>query len=127
MAAGARHGANCIGQRRIRNATEAGGRLRVKALILGAGGQVGRAVVLAAPSWVMVTALSREQCDISDKGAVQRALVATQPNLVFNAAAYTAVDRAETDPDQARLINAYAPGFIGEAARSVGARTVHLS
>ena len=99
----------------------------MKALIFGAGGQVGRALVTMAPGGVEVLALGRAGCDIAERGAVVRAVTAARPDVVFNAAAYTAVDRAESEPELARRINADAAGWIAAAARSVGARNVHVS
>ena len=99
----------------------------MKALVLGAGGQVGRALVKTAPATVSVTALERRQCDIVDAPAVRRALVSAAPDIVLNAAAYTAVDRAENDSTTAQLVNGVAPGVVAAAARDAGARFVHVS
>jgi len=99
----------------------------VKALIFGAGGQVGRALAARAPAGVELVALDRTGCDVGDEAAVRAALGEHRPDLVFNAAAYTAVDRAENEPEAARRLNGEAPGFIGAAARQVGAKTIHLS
>lgn len=98
-----------------------------QALILGAGGQVGRALVAAAPAGAEAVALDRSQCDVTDREAVFAAVRASQPDILFNAAAYTAVDRAESEPEAAELLNAAAAGWIAEAAAEVGARTVHVS
>ena len=99
----------------------------MKALIFGAAGQVGRALAFAAPAEAEVTALGRLECDITDREAVREAVAAVRPDLVFNAAAYTAVDRAEAEPERAALLNADAAGWITEAARAEGARTLYVS
>jgi dTDP-4-dehydrorhamnose reductase len=99
----------------------------MRALILGAGGQVGRALAAAAPEGAETVALPRADCDVGDEAAVRTAVRAVRPDLVFNAAAYTAVDKAESEPDAARRLNAEAPGLIAAAALEAGARTVHLS
>jgi dTDP-4-dehydrorhamnose reductase len=99
----------------------------VKALILGAGGQVGRALAATAPEGLKVTALLRDQCDLSDVSQVAQAIRAAEAEVVFNAAAYTAVDRAESEPGQAEALNARAPGQIAAIARANGARLIHLS
>lgn len=99
----------------------------MKVLVLGAGGQVGRALLECAPASAEVVARDRRGCDIGDEGAVRRCLAETSPDLVFNAAAYTAVDRAESDPEEARRLNALAPGWIASACAAAGARLVHLS
>lgn len=99
----------------------------MRALILGAGGQVGRALLAAAPEGTEAVPLSRADCDVGDEAAVRTAVRAVRPDLVFNAAAFTAVDKAESEPDAARRLNAEAPGVIAAAARESGARTVHVS
>ena len=99
----------------------------MRALVLGAGGQVGRALAAAAPEGCALVALSRAECDAADEAAVHAAIAEARPEVVFNAAAYTAVDRAEAEPEAAQRLNAEAPGFIAAAAHAAGARLVHLS
>jgi len=99
----------------------------MKALILGAGGQLGRALAETAPAGTELVALDRSACDIGDPDQVQAAVAAAMPAILFNAAAYTAVDRAESEPDLARRLNADAAGAIAAAARAAGARLVHVS
>jgi dTDP-4-dehydrorhamnose reductase len=99
----------------------------VNVLIIGAGGQVGRALAAAAPPRAEVVALSRRECDLSSDKQIEDALTAARPAIVFNAAAYTAVDRAESEVSLAERVNAVAPAVIARAARAAGARTVHLS
>ncbi len=99
----------------------------MRALIFGAGGQVGRALAATTPEGTELVALGREQCDIGDRAAVDQAIASAAPDLVVNAAAYTAVDRAESQPDDAARLNAEAPGWIAAAARSADARFVHIS
>jgi dTDP-4-dehydrorhamnose reductase len=99
----------------------------MKILITGGSGQVGSALQLTAPEWAEVTALERADCDIGDASAVSAAVATDAPALVINAAAYTAVDAAEHDPETAHRINGLAPGFLAEAAVKAGAGLVHLS
>ena len=99
----------------------------MKALVFGASGQLGRALVRSAPNDVEVRALDRKLCDIAADGAVERAIAEASPDIVFNAAAYTAVDRAESEPELAERMNAHAPGSMARAARDAGARFVHVS
>ena len=99
----------------------------MKALIFGAEGQVGRALAEAAPNTVHLVRLGRANCDIRSPARVAQAIAETRPDVVFNAAAFTAVDRAETEVEAANAVNAIAPGVVADAARAAGARTVHLS
>lgn len=97
-------------------------------LVTGAAGQVGGHLVSTLTAQGRpVVGLSRAELDIADAGAVAAALAAVRPAVVINAAAYTAVDRAESEPSIAHRINAHAPGVLAAAAISVGAGMVHLS
>jgi dTDP-4-dehydrorhamnose reductase len=98
-----------------------------RALIVGAGGQLGRALAASAPPGVAVAAQDSAALDITDRVAVGALVRALRPDLVFNAAAYTAVDKAESDEAAAYAVNAAAVGHLADAARSVGARLVHVS
>jgi dTDP-4-dehydrorhamnose reductase len=99
----------------------------MKVLILGGAGQVGRALQATAPADAKVIALTRADCDLLDAQAIGRAVADAAPEIVFNAAAYTAVDKAESEPELAAAVNGKAAGEIAEAARRAGARTVHVS
>ena len=99
----------------------------MKVLILGAAGQVGRAVAAACPAEHQVVALGRAEVNISDATAVDAALRADRYDWVVNAAAYTAVDAAEDDAESATAINARAPGFIAWSAAAAGTCVLHLS
>jgi len=96
----------------------------MKVLVLGASGQVGRALAEIAPDFDY---LGRKEVDLSEPGAAMRAITAWRPSLVVNAAAYTAVDRAESEPDLAYAVNATAVGEIADAADRVGAAVLHFS
>lgn len=95
----------------------------VTILVFGGQGQLGRA--LAAHRDVM--ALSRHQCDITFEDQIFAAIREHSPVAVINAAAYTAVDKAESERDQARLINAVAPGLIAEASARHRIPLIHIS
>jgi dTDP-4-dehydrorhamnose reductase len=99
----------------------------VKLLLLGAGGQVGRAVIRAAPAGHQVIAKTRAELDIGDAGAVERVLAQAQPDWIVNAAAYTAVDLAEDHRDEATQVNDTAVGILARAALRGGGRLLHLS
>ncbi|MDI4658718.1 dTDP-4-dehydrorhamnose reductase [Xanthobacter autotrophicus] len=84
-------------------------------LLFGAGGQLGREVTgLAAACGIDLVGLGHDALDIADPVAVARAIEAVRPDALINAAAYTAVDKAETEPELAARINAFAPGLIAE-------------
>ncbi len=99
----------------------------MKVLITGAGGQLGAALVAAAPPACALRALDRAALDITDPDAVRRAVAAFRPDWILNAAAYTAVDRAEEDREAAFAINADAVRLLAENAAAEGARLLHVS
>lgn len=96
-------------------------------LVTGAGGQLGRELVLSASAETACIGLTRAQLDISDSAAVSAILEDVKPTLVINAAAYTAVDKAESDAENAALINEFAPGVLARACGESGARLIHVS
>lgn len=96
-------------------------------LILGAHGQLGRELQAAFSSAGDVIAHSRTACDLRDPFSVRIAIRTARPDVILNAAAYTAVDRAESEPDLAMLINGEAPGIMAEEANKIGALLVHYS
>lgn len=100
----------------------------MRVLITGASGQVGSALLLNMPPGIEVHAPSREQLDIGDARAVHAAATTFKPELIINAAAYTAVDKAESEPFLADAINAQAPQYLAEAAHTLdGCRLIQLS
>jgi dTDP-4-dehydrorhamnose reductase len=99
----------------------------MKVLVTGASGQLGRALAQTKPQQIELIALTREQCDLRTAEQCERAVLANRPQVVINAAAYTQVDRAETESTTAFAINAEAPGVLAAAAAGIGARVVQLS
>ncbi|HEY6922640.1 MAG TPA: dTDP-4-dehydrorhamnose reductase, partial [Steroidobacteraceae bacterium] len=95
--------------------------------ITGAGGQVGRSLTSQIPAGVDVLGWSHKDLDIADSGAVMEAVRRYSPEVIINAAAYTAVDRAESEPDLARKINVDGARHLASAARAIGARLIHIS
>lgn len=94
--------------------------------MVGAEGQLGRALV-ARLGADLAWAGGRAELDIADAGAVARRLAEARPDVVFNAAAWNAVDQAETRFAEALLVNAAGPAYLARAARACGARLVHVS
>src|SRR3984957_3168424 len=128
MAAVGRSFADAVGERRGRSAVKGRRDLSVRALITGASGQVGGALLRSLPPEIESHAPPREQLDISDARAVHAAVTAFQPELIINAAAYTAVDKAESEPFLADAINAQAPQYLAEAAHTLdGCRLIQIS
>lgn len=99
----------------------------MRALITGAGGQLGGALVASAPAGSVLVAVDRAALDVSDASAVAALVARERPNVILNAAAYTAVDRAESEEAQALAINGHAVGHLAQAAQKAGARLVHVS
>lgn len=99
----------------------------MKALIVGAHGQLGRALRQCAPAGTALVLADRAKLDISDADAVEALIGAERPDLIFNAAAYTAVDRAEQEEEAALAVNGLGAGHLAAAAGRVGARLVHVS
>jgi dTDP-4-dehydrorhamnose reductase len=95
--------------------------------VLGAGGQVGAAVVAAAPRGWTVHGLTRADTDIANMAAVQAAVSTGRWTAVVNAAAYTAVDQAEAEPDRAFVVNRDGAGNVARACSDAGAVLIHLS
>ena len=96
-------------------------------MITGANGQVGWHLQRALASLGKVTALTREVLDLADLDAVTRTVRALEPDILVNAAAYTAVDKAESEPDLALTINAKAPARMAEELARNGCLLVHYS
>jgi dTDP-4-dehydrorhamnose reductase len=97
----------------------------VTLLILGAGGQVGQALGMRAGA--AARGLAHAACDITDRAAVAQALSAPGLSAVVNCAGYTAVDRAESEPERAFAVNAEGAGIVARAAAERGLPLVHLS
>ncbi|URX63046.1 dTDP-4-dehydrorhamnose reductase [Luteibacter anthropi] len=105
----------------------------MKILLLGADGQLGWHLRPHLPKLGRLICASRQghgtdtACDLGDESAVRRLLRQTAPNVIVNAAAYTAVDRAEDDVEAAYVLNAHLPAWLGEEARCIGASVIHFS
>lgn len=96
-------------------------------LICGSSGQLGKALQQSQPSWLTVTAFDRRTLDITNAQEVTELIERVGPDLIINATAYTQVDRAESEPEQAFAVNAEGVRHLAEAARTVHARVIHVS
>lgn len=99
----------------------------MKVAITGAAGQLGRALHRSAPDGVEVELWPHARLDISDYGKTQQLMREAAPDVIINAAAYTAVDRAENAPEAAFAVNATGVENLAHAASTVGARLVQIS
>jgi dTDP-4-dehydrorhamnose reductase len=97
-----------------------------RAMVTGAAGQLGSAIVRAFAEWD-VQAFTSARLDITDAAAVDRAVKTARPEIIVNCAAFNDVDGAETRPTDAFAVNAFAVRTLARAAEAVGARLVHYS
>lgn len=99
----------------------------MRILLLGQHGQVSRELQLLFSSSHELIVLGREQLDLADTERLREAIRRLQPELIINAAAHTAVDAAESEPEAAFAINAIAPGVIAEEAAALDVPLIHYS
>lgn len=99
----------------------------MKILLLGAGGQLGRSLAPLLASFGELQALTRAELDLHDLPALRQCLRRERPQLVVNAAAWTAVEQAEHEPQAAFALNAAAPAALAEEAAALGAWLLHYS
>jgi dTDP-4-dehydrorhamnose reductase len=99
----------------------------MKLLVTGRDGQVGTELKRSLASLGEVTALSRAELDLADPAAIRAAVRAQRPDWIVNAGAYTAVDKAESEPALAQAVNGEAPAVLAEEAARLGARLIHYS
>jgi dTDP-4-dehydrorhamnose reductase len=99
----------------------------MKVLVTGVNGQVGRALMQSAPTGVDLVGCSHGQLDVGDRDAVLQSVREHAPGVIVNLAAYTAVDRAESELELARRSNTEGPRHLALAACETGARLIHIS
>ena len=99
----------------------------MRILLLGKDGQVGWQLQRSLAPHGEVVACGRAQCDLADPDRIRSVVRELRPDIIVNAAAYTAVDRAESEPELAHRINAVAPGVLAEEAARSGALLLHYS
>jgi len=99
----------------------------MKILLTGKNGQVGYELQRSLAPLGELLAVDSTQCDLSDAASIRHLIRSVRPDVIVNPAAYTAVDKAESDSAAAEAVNARAPGVIGEEAARLGAWVVHFS
>ncbi len=98
-----------------------------KVLLIGAKGQVGQELQVTLPSLGEVISIGREELDLTNSEKIGQLIREIHPDYLVNAAAYTAVDKAETEPELAYAINATAPKIMAESAEKIQAKFLHIS
>lgn len=102
--------------------------MRGPILVFGAAGQLGSEILgLAKARDIDAKGLTRKDADITDFAALERAIEAAKPRLIVNVAAYTAVDKAESEPEAAHAANVAGAGLIARAAAARGLPVIHMS
>ena len=96
-------------------------------LLVGVTGQLGQELQRTLSPLGEVIGVGRKTMDLADASSIREVIREAKPNLIVNAAAYTAVDKAETQKEQANLINAIAPTIMAEEAQALGADLIHVS
>ena len=96
-----------------------------KVLLIGAKGQVGQELQVTLPFLGEVISIGREELDLTNSEKISQLIREIHPDYLVNAAAYTAVDKAESEPDLAYSINATAPKIMAESAEKIKAKFLH--
>lgn len=99
----------------------------MRIVLIGKNGQLGWELQRTLPVLGEVTALSRNDLDLSAPDTIQKTITELKPDLIINAAAYTEVDLAEAQPDLAMSINALAPGVLSDVSKKLRAAFIHYS
>jgi dTDP-4-dehydrorhamnose reductase len=99
----------------------------MKVLVTGCNGQLGHSLADTAPTTIDITGLDLPELDITNAAAVLKVCREIRPDAIVNAAAYTAVDQAESEAELAAAVNVDGPRNIAVAAREIGARLIHIS
>ena len=99
----------------------------MRILLTGKGGQVGHELRHALAPIAEVIAVGTHDCDFTDADAIEALVSRVRPHVIINPAAYTAVDKAESEPDRAAAINATAPGVLAKQAQRLDALLIHYS
>lgn len=96
-------------------------------LLIGSTGQLGQELQQTLTPYENLIAIGRPTIDLTQPDSLRQLMMAVRPQIVINAAAYTAVDRAESEPELAKSINAIAPGILAQEAQKLGSTLIHIS
>jgi len=99
----------------------------MRLILTGKHGQLGFELQRALAPLGEIVAVDQAECDLANPEAIRQLVRETRPDVIVNPAAYTAVDKAESDHERAAAVNAAAPGIFGEAAAKLGAFVIHYS
>lgn len=99
----------------------------MRIVVTGQAGQVARSLVERAPAGITVIPVARPTLDLEKLASIAPAIAASRPDIVVNAAAYTAVDLAESQEETALLVNGEAAGEVARGARALGVPVIHIS
>lgn len=99
----------------------------MKILLTGKNGQVGFELHRALAPLGIVYAVDVAECNLADEQSIRQLVQRVRPDVIVNSAAYTAVDKADSEPEIAHAVNAKAPGIVGEEAEKIGAWVIHFS
>jgi len=99
----------------------------MNALIIGKSGQVAWELQQTCPEHIAAKAFGRDDIDITDPASIEAIVSSLRPTVIINAAAYTAVDKAESDKENAYLINGTAVEYLAKVAKQHGIRLIHIS
>jgi dTDP-4-dehydrorhamnose reductase len=99
----------------------------MKILLAGSGGQLAQELQPILLSSGEVIAVDRTRLDLSQPESIRQAMAEIKPDFVVNAGAYTAVDKAESEPELANAVNGIAPGIFAEECERIGATLIHIS
>jgi len=99
----------------------------MRILLIGKNGQIGWELEKRLTGLGEIVAVGRDELDLSKPDRIRQTVQRTLPDMIVNAAAYTAVDKAETEPDRAMAVNGTAPGILAEEAKKIGSVLIHYS
>ncbi|MCH8313461.1 MAG: dTDP-4-dehydrorhamnose reductase [Nitrospinae bacterium] len=99
----------------------------MRILLIGKDGQIGWELQKELAGLGELTATGKNELDLCDPARIRQTVREIKPGLIINAAAYTAVDKAEEEPDLAMAVNGTAPGILAEAAKKIGSAMIHYS